>query len=162
MLKHIAAFAVFVAVAATPAVAQDAAEIARVQDGQPCEGCNLFQANLAYRTLKNAKVANSRLRQSNLSLAIMDGSDFRNANLSVANLFGARFTGADFTRTNLQDATLVGAHFGGATLIGADLTGANLSGAELDLALGLTQDQLSTACGDSSTRLPEGLSIPQC
>lgn len=162
MLKQIAAFAFAAMITAAPAIAQDAAEIARVEAGEPCQGCNLFQANFSYSVLKDAQVANARLRQSNLSLAIMDGSNFRNADLSVSNLFGARLTGADLTRTNLQDATLVGTYLGGVTLTGADLTGANLSGAELITATGLTQEQLSTACGDHTTQLPAGLSIPQC
>ncbi|MEO0465091.1 MAG: pentapeptide repeat-containing protein [Pseudomonadota bacterium] len=162
MLRQFAALCFTALLASAPALAQDASEIARVKGGEPCEGCNLFQADMSFSVLKNTKVANSRLRQSNMSLAIMDGSDFRNTNLSVANLFGARLTGANFTRSNLQRATLVGAHLGGADLTGADLTDANLSGAELDTAKGLTQDQLSVACGDRYTRLPEGFTIPQC
>jgi len=163
MLKHFAVlFSAIATASALPATAQDADEIARVRSGEPCQGCNLFQANLAYRDLPETNVANARLRQANLSLATMNGSSFRNANLSVANLFGARFTGASFARANLERATLVGAYFGGADMTGANLAGANLSGADLRTAKGLTQEQLSVACGDGSTRLPSGLSVPRC
>lgn len=163
MLKHIAALIIALAIAgALPASAQNAEEIARVKAGEPCVGCNLFQADLSYRNLAEANVANARLRQSNLSLATMNGASFRNTDLSVSNLFGARFTGANFARANLERATLVGAYFGGADLSGAKLAGANLAGADLRSARGLTQDQLSEACGDASTRLPNGLSVPQC
>jgi uncharacterized protein YjbI with pentapeptide repeats len=56
----------------------------------------------------------------------------------------------------------VGAHFGGANFTGARLDGANLSGAELADARGLTRAQLASACGDASTTLPTGLSLPAC
>jgi uncharacterized protein YjbI with pentapeptide repeats len=45
---------------------------------------------------------------------------------------------------------------------GAVLTGANFSGAELQDALGLTQAQLNEACGDATTQLPAGMTIPRC
>ncbi|MEM1106357.1 MAG: pentapeptide repeat-containing protein [Pseudomonadota bacterium] len=163
MLKHIIALVAAVIFAGfTPATAQSAEEIARVKAGEPCQGCNLFQADFSYENLPEANVANARLRQANLSLSTMDGASLRNANLSLANMFGARFTGADFERADLERATLVGAYFGGANFAEARLTGAVLSGADLETALGLTQAQISAACGDESTRLPEGLTLPSC
>ena len=50
----------------------------------------------------------------------------------------------------------------GANFSGANLTGANFSGAQMGGARGLTQRQLNTACGDSSTELPGSLTIPSC
>lgn len=162
MLKHIAILAALLLGVALPAEAQNAEEIARAQSGQPCQGCNLFQADLSYRDLPKLDVANSRLRQANLALATMNGASFRNADLSIANLFGARFTGADFTRADLSRANLVGTYLGGARLEGADLSGAILAGADLTTARGLSQAQLDTACGDAHTKLPSGFSVPQC
>lgn len=147
---------------AMPAQAQNASEIARVQSGQSCTGCNLFQADLAYRNLPGIDVSGSRLRQANLSLATMNHSRFDNANMSLANLFGARFTSASFRNANLSEAILVGAHFGSADMSGAQLEGANLSGAEMASARGLTQAQLNRACGDNTTELPAGLHIRNC
>ena len=77
-------------------------------------------------------------------------------------MFGARFTASSFRNADLSRTSLVGAYFGSADLTGADLSGANLSGAELDTARGLTQGQLNTACGDHTTLLPPGLTIPSC
>tara|TARA_R110000868_G_scaffold26347_6_gene101570 strand:- start:4100 stop:4588 length:489 start_codon:yes stop_codon:yes gene_type:complete len=147
-----------------PAVslAQDAGQIARVQAGQSCPGCNLFQAELGYLDLPNIDVSGSRLRQANLALSTMNHTNFSGANLSVANLFGGRFTGANFRNADFTDAVLVGAYFGSANLSGAQLSGANISGAEMASAIGLTQSQLNTACGDASTQLPAGLHVPAC
>ncbi|WP_300528696.1 pentapeptide repeat-containing protein [Maricaulis sp.] len=142
--------------------AQNRGEIARVQAGQSCSGCNLFQADLSYRELRNLDLSGSRLRQSNLSLVIMDGSRFDGANMSIANLFGARFVGASFRDTDLSDAVLVGTYFNASNLAGANLTGANLSGAYLSDVRGLTQHQLDRACGDADTLLPPGLHIADC
>jgi uncharacterized protein YjbI with pentapeptide repeats len=146
----------------TPALAQNAAQIARVQSGQSCSGCNLFQADLSYHDLRNLDLSGSRLRQANLSLAIMDGGRFDGANLSVANLFGARFVGASFRNVDFTDAVLVGTYFNASNMAGANLTGANLSGAYLRDAHGLTQRQLDRACGDAETLLPPGLRIADC
>jgi uncharacterized protein YjbI with pentapeptide repeats len=46
-------------------------------------------------------------------------------------------------------------------LTNADLTGAYLSRANLSRARNLTQAQLNAACGDTNTKLPEGLTIKQ-
>ncbi|GBF57312.1 secreted effector protein PipB2 [Candidatus Phycosocius bacilliformis] len=145
-----------------PALAQNAAQIDRVKGGQSCSGCNLFQADLSYSDLSRRNFSGSRLRQSEMSLATADGANFSRADLSIANLYGVRATGASFARTNLERAVLVGGYFSGANFAGANLTGANLSGAEMAGARGLTQTQLSKACGDATTTLPRGLSVPAC
>jgi uncharacterized protein YjbI with pentapeptide repeats len=144
------------------ATAQNPAQIARAQSGAGCPGCNLFQADLAYRNLERADFSRARLRQADLSLSTFNHARFDGADLVTANLFAARFTGATFTNADLSRATLVGAHFGGADLTGARLEGANLSGAELADARGLTLSQLAAACGDASTTLPPGLRAPAC
>lgn len=127
-----------------------------------CTGCDLFQVDLSYKALDGRDFSGARLRQADLSLATLDGATLRGANLSVANAFGARFGKADFTNADLSDATMVGSWFGGAVMTGANLKGANLSGSYLFNAKGLTQAQLSTACGDVATLLPAGLTISLC
>ena len=89
MLKQVLALLGLVLSFASPAFAQNASEIARVQAGQSCPGCNLFQADLSYRDLPGVDVSGARLRQADLSLATMNHANFSRANLSIANLFGA-------------------------------------------------------------------------
>jgi len=161
-MKRLALVFALAAVFAAPALAQNAGEISRVQSGSSCSGCNLFQADLAYRDLPNVNLSGSRLRQASLSLSTMNGANFSRSDLSIADMFGGRFTGASFANANLQNANLVGAYFGSANFSGAVLTGAILSGAEMENVRGLTQAQLDTACGDRDTRLPAGLRIPAC
>ncbi|GGH02288.1 hypothetical protein GCM10007420_18130 [Glycocaulis albus] len=161
-MKQVLAVLALLAAAGAPAWAQNAREIARVQAGSSCTGCNLFQADLAYRNLPGVDLSGSRLRQADLSLSTMNNARLAQTDLSIANLFGGRFTGVSFAGANLERATLVGGYFGGADFSGANLAGANISGAEMERAHGLTQSQLNTACGDASTRLPAGLHVPPC
>ncbi len=138
------------------------ATAARVRGGASCAGCDLFQIDLAYQNVSRRDFSGARIRQADLTIAIADRANFSGANLSLANLFGMRATRANFANANLAEATLVGAHLGGANFAGATLRGANVSGAELAEARGLSQGQLNTACGDATTTLPAGLSVPAC
>jgi hypothetical protein len=139
------------------------ATAAKVVNGlKTCAKCDLFQVDFSYKELSGRDLSGSRLRQADLSLATLDDASLRGANLSVANGFGARFSRTDLSGADMTEATFVGSWFGGANLAGANLKGTNLSGSYLYTAKGLTQVQLSTACGDESTEVPEGLKIPLC
>ena len=161
-MKHFALLMFLVGFYCTPVAAQNASQIAVVQDGKSCAGCNLFQANLSYRDGAKMDLSDARLRQADLSLATYDDVNLSRANLSVANLFGTRFNRANLSQANLENAIAVGTYFGSSTLSGASLAGTNLSGADLSLAKGLSQAQLDRACGDRATRLPKGLRIKPC
>lgn len=174
-MKRAALFACLIALA-TPAFAQAPsatggpmlsqaerdAIAARVRGGASCARCDLFQIDLSYQALTNRTFSGSRIRQADFSLATADGASFNGANLSLTNFFGARLSHADLRDANLEGATLVGAYLGGARMQGAVLNGANLSGAELADAVGLSQAQLNSACGDATTTLPPGLTLPRC
>jgi len=162
MLKHLAIIAAGLALTAPIAIAQSAADITKATAGQSCTDCNLFQADMSYSQIHGVSFAGARLRQSNLTLATMDRVTFDRANMSISNLYGGRFTGASFENADLSRAILVGGSFDGADFSGANLTEANISGAEMAKSRGLTQSQLNTACGDSYTQLPTGLSVQQC
>jgi hypothetical protein len=97
--------------------------------------------------LQGVQLPDANLVEANFQGAILDGAD-----LSGADLKGAIFDRAD----------LIGADLSGADLNGADLSGANLSGANLTDVVGLTQEQLDRACGNASTKLPDGLTMSSC
>ena len=61
--------------ASAPALAQNAAQIAKVQGGGSCAHCNLFQADFGNKVLKSRNLAGSRLRQSDMSLSVLNHSD---------------------------------------------------------------------------------------
>lgn len=148
--------------AAHPVSAQNAGQIAAVRNGANCPRCNLFQADLSNLTLKGKNLAGARLRQADLSTAVMNRTSFAGGDLRDVNAYGAVLSGASFARADLTNASFVGAYLQGANFTGARLVGVNFSGAEMGRAAGLKQSQLNQACGDDSTLLPRGLSIPRC
>lgn len=162
MLKRILGVALFSAALIGPAQAQNAQHISTVQSGKSCAACNLFQADLTYKDANGINLGSARLRQANLSLATYDDVVFSKSNMSVSNLFGARFNRCSFKDADLTNAVAVGTYFGSSDMTGAKLSGVNLSGADLSIVRGLTQKQLNVACGDASTRLPKGRTVPSC
>jgi uncharacterized protein YjbI with pentapeptide repeats len=155
------AAAVLLALPVAP-LAQNPGQIARARGGASCPGCNLFQADFSGLELKGRSFAGARLRQSDLSLSVMNRTSFARADLRDANAYGGVFSGANFAGADLTHASFVGTYLEGANLAGARLDGTNFSGAEMARARGLTQAQLSHACGDGATRLPRGLRLPAC
>ncbi|WP_330290341.1 pentapeptide repeat-containing protein [Streptomyces sp. NBC_00576] len=102
------------------------------------------------------------LRTSELVRAKVAGrkKDRRGADLIGANLKAADLRGANLRGAYLIAADLKGADLRTADLIGADLRDADLSGADLTDTIFLTQPQLNAAKGDTTTKLPPGLTRP--
>jgi uncharacterized protein YjbI with pentapeptide repeats len=150
------------AIAAFPAAAQNAGQIQHAQGGGSCPRCNLFQADFSNLELKGRNFAGARLRQADMSAAVMNHTTMAGADLRDVNAYGAVFTGVSFAGANMTNASFVGTYLEGANFRGANLAGVNFSGAEMDRAIGLTQAQLSEACGDEATRLPRGLHLRPC
>jgi hypothetical protein len=88
----------------------------------------------------------------NLRGARLSGKSLRGVALRGADLRGARLAGTDLRGADLRDSHLAG----------ADLQGARLEGADLRGATGLSQAQLSAACGDDATALPPGVVLRPC
>jgi len=133
------------------AVAFVAEHVERLNVTGSCVECDLSGADL-----RAADYSNVNPDQANLKGAFLYKANLSGVNLARANLAEAILIGADLGGANLRRANLVRADLRGANLIGADLRGADLSGAIL------IQDQIDLACGDDSTRLPEGRVIPDC
>jgi uncharacterized protein YjbI with pentapeptide repeats len=83
------------------------------------------------------------------------GADLMGADLKGADLRAADLRGAYLIAANLQDADLRLAD-----LRGADFRNADLSGADLTGAVFLTQSQITSAKGDTATRLTATLTYP--
>ncbi|MGY0373350.1 pentapeptide repeat-containing protein [Clostridium sp. JNZ J1-5] len=93
-------------------------------------------------TLKHKKTIAGRLD--------LIGADLRKTNLRGADLRGAFLIAADLRGVDLS----------GADLIGADLRDTDLRGVNLKDSIFITQAQINTARGDSSTKLPMSLARP--
>ena len=149
-------------------------------------GADLESAHLHGTDLDSADFVNACLRKTIMRDADMEDVSFRHAYLGRADLRSRLLTRADFAFANLNGADLRGANLAGANfqgaslrcfishkldpspqidcanLEGAVLRDARFEGADLQYAAGLTQAQLSEACGDAETRLPAGFRLPAC
>jgi uncharacterized protein YjbI with pentapeptide repeats len=133
-------------------------------------GADLTDADLDRATLTNAELNRAHLTGAGLNEADLSGAQLNRADLSGAELgatklpgaqlVGAKLSGAQLDNADLSGAQLVGADLSGAELGGADLSGAQLGGAKLEGALGLTQEELDSARGHATTRLPDGVGRP--
>lgn len=130
--------------------------------GVGMERLPLAHAVLAGARLDGARLDHSTLSGAKLSAAALAGASLRGVDLSGADLDGANLRNADLSGARLTGARASGAVLAGADLSRADLSGANLSGVDLRDARGLTHRQVDAACGDSTTRLPVGLSLRPC
>jgi hypothetical protein len=112
------------------------------------------------RSDQHLDLHNAGLREANLSGAVLSGATLYGAYLFLADLRGTVLSGAILSAAFLSGAFLGGADLRGAYLSGTDLVGADLRGANLSGAIALTQAQIDEAIGDYSTKLPEGLHMP--
>ena len=133
---------------------------------------NLRGAILVFARLSAAVLYDANLRETNLIFADLTGADLSSADLTGADLFHADLSEAtladtDLAFSNLTDAKLVNADLtrvdiSDANLTDTDLSGTNLSGVDLRHASYLTSEQIDMACGDSSTKLPNKLTVRDC
>ena len=124
------------------------------------EGADLAEVNLAGASLLDAHFENAFLAEAHFEGASMWGTHFENAFLMRANFEGANLEDAHFEGANLEDAHLERADLKGTHLRGANLMGTHLDGANLSSATGLSEAQLLSAHGDTSTKLPTRLKHP--
>lgn len=133
-------------------------------------GANLTSANFEKSLASRANFSGATLREARLVKVeflrvSFVGADLTDADLTSGDFYRNDFSGAKMPGANLHDAILPRAVFTGAAMEGANLTGAYLlrasfSGVDLSSVTGLQQTQLDQACGDATTVLPAGLTVP--
>lgn len=122
--------AILAAVAAGPAAAFDAADLARFVETGRCPGCDLSGADFAniarpateafHADLRGADLRGARLEGTVLTGADFAGADLRGAALDTADLGDAIFRGADLSNATGAFARFDGADFAGARMVGFD------------------------------------------
>lgn len=83
------------------------------------------------------------------------GGNYMGKNMKNKNLSGTDFSMSLLIAANLEGACLYGANF-----LGADMRDTNIKNADLSQSLFLTQIQINSAKGNSSTKLPPYLKLP--
>lgn len=151
--------------------------------GADLQGANLNNANLRDADLRWALLNGTQLKSAQLHRAKLRRVWLKGARLDGANLYGASLPAAHMANATLQGASLVGiddfqsawlddadlrevelwhsrlqgAFLAGTKLHGAKMHQADLRGVDLRRVGGLTQEQIETACIDTTTELPAGL-----
>lgn len=105
--------------------------------------------------LAGADLSGFRLAQCVFDRCRLAGAKLADADLGGASLVGADLNGADLRRADFSESDLSEADFTAARINAANFTNANIGGTILAGALGLTQEQLDQAFGDSGTAVPE-------
>jgi len=136
------------------------------------KGINLSGADMTNTVLNCARLDNADFSGADLSSADISGADLYGVNFNKANLTGTNLNGASMARTDwtLQPSnsahanviygfTLNSANLNGANLSGASLERTDLSGVDLRGVIGLTQDQLSSAVTDNTTKVRSPLRV---
>jgi hypothetical protein len=102
-----------------------------------------------------------RFFELNLRWAFFYYADLHGASFYETDLHRANFEKADLSEADFRDADLSDADLSDADLSEADLRGADLRDADLRDARDLTQEQIDAAKGDSRTKLPKNLHMPE-
>ncbi|MGV8997077.1 MAG: pentapeptide repeat-containing protein [Parvibaculaceae bacterium] len=131
--------------------------------GTLMNGANLEGADMRGASAAGVNLIGANLKGADLSYARLDAALLFDADFTGAKLVGANFRVIEFVKgVTFRNADARKAIFRHAFLGGVDFRGANLSGADFTKAWGLTNEQLGLACGDATTKLPDGLVIPTC
>jgi len=126
----------------------DSVAVASIKAGHhDCPHCDLAGADLTNQCVKEGNLKAAKFDGARLVLMCMSYADFR---------------GASFRDTDLAGANLAHAKVDNADFSGADLSITSIRGTDLSRAIGLTQAQLDSACGDSETKVPAGLKAKTC
>ena len=112
---------------------------------------NFESANFLKAEISRSNFSNSNLQNANLSKA-----DFSRVNFFNANMKGVDLSFTNISRASLQDVIIDE----GFSLVGSYMFLTRIGGLDLTGVKGLKQWQINMACGNDSTKLPEGLSKP--
>jgi len=149
-------------------------------------GADLTKAAIIRTSFVKADLSNASLLKvegyrSDFGSVVATQTKFTMAEMQRANFTDATLVGADFTKAELGRAVFKGAelgdtHFAMANLARASFKSASMKGpvdfanaflfltrfegVDLSQATGLKQDQIALSCGNSKTKLPQGLTVP--
>jgi uncharacterized protein YjbI with pentapeptide repeats len=118
-------------------------------------GANLQGANLNGANLQGANLNAAKLQQTEIFFANLSEASLAEADLYQANLIGANLSKAILYEANLHGANLMGANLSGTNFCDVKLEGAILTGVK-----NLELQQITTAVGDRTTRLPDYVEAP--
>lgn len=127
-----------------------------ILNGAHLEGAMIGSAKLEFAQLKG-----THLEGASLMYAKMDEVYLGFSHLDGADLRGARLNHAYMWSANLDGAFLNGALLEDTDFDSVSLKGAHIGGTDLSEVSDLTQKQVNSAYGNSKTKLPRGIHMPE-
>ncbi len=129
-------------------------------------GANLNGAHLEGAMIGSAKLEFAQLRGTHLEGASLMYAKMDEAYLGFSHLDGADLRGARLNHAYMWSADLDGAFLNGALLQDTNfdsvsLRGAHIGGTDLGEVSDLTQKQVDSAYGNTKTKLPRGIHMPE-
>jgi uncharacterized protein YjbI with pentapeptide repeats len=149
------------------------------------EGASMVKANMARATARGSHFVDADLSKSVGYRAIFDGATLERTNLTKSEYFRASFRDSKISDTDWSKSELGRMNFSSARLDGVSFQFTNLSrvifsgailkdvdfrraytylthfeNVDLRKVINLSQLQLDLSCGDQTTQLPEGRSMP--
>lgn len=131
-------------------------------NGAKGKSADLVAANFSYAKLLGTSFQDAEFSYSNFSNTDFSGAKLNEARFEMSNLSFVNFGTSDLSNVEFNRVDLQNARFDNTLLTGVIFTETFLPGADLSKASGLMPEQLASACGDSKTKLPEGLSLADC
>ncbi|WP_157019341.1 pentapeptide repeat-containing protein [Mesorhizobium xinjiangense] len=120
-----------------------------------------YRTNFSNVSARDSSFASAELQRADFRNAVLTGVDFQKAEAGRADFTGAELSGTRFTLANLARASFTDATFDGPIdFDGAFLFLTRVEGMDLSAATGLEQEQIDLACGDETTKLPAGMTMP--
>jgi len=101
---------------ASPSMAANSTDMAKLKTTKKCEDCNLKGSNLKGMNLQGVDLYRTLLNDADLTGANLQGAYMRRTDLRGANLTNANLSGAELTNAYLQNANLIGANLSEANL----------------------------------------------
>ena len=112
-------------------------------------------AIFSWTAMDKAKMCGANFAAAKFQSANLSGVDFSDAILPRADFGHAALFHVDFSTVNLEGGEFVSAY-----VRNAKFDNANLYEADLSKAIGLAAEQIESAKGDKTTKLPEGMKRP--
>jgi uncharacterized protein YjbI with pentapeptide repeats len=108
----------------------------------------LSDAKFSHARLYDCDFGKAKLEGAKFERARVNGSDFREVDLTAAELNGSSWNKCDLHGANLEVATFASVH------------GERQTATDFSKAVGLTSEQIASAFGTKTVKLPAGVEIP--
>jgi len=119
-------------------------------------------SNFSHTKILGASFIEADFQDCNFSNSDFSGSKLREAHFTNSNFTDTKFGASDLREASFDHVNFLNADFGSAIVKDVQFNEAYLVGADLSKVRGLAKNQLEHSCGNSETKTPRGIALPDC